>query len=74
MIKMQIVMDDDKIRRQKQYNVDKIHYSLDAFMTDKLGLKKVDGGFYLGRGDNKDFSYFGLAFNTLREKNGFWIM
>jgi hypothetical protein len=71
MIKMQIVMDDDKIRRQKQYNLDKIHRSLDAFLIDKLGLQKSDDGLYLGRGDGKDFSYFGLAFNTLRKKDWF---
>jgi hypothetical protein len=71
MIKMQIVMDDDKIRRQKHYNIDKIYRSLDAFLIDKLGLKKSDDGLYLGRGDGKDFSYFGLAFNTLRKKEWF---
>jgi hypothetical protein len=71
MIKMQIVMDDDRIRRQEQYSADKIHHTLDSFLTGKLGLKKSDGGFYLGRGDSKDFSYFGLAFNTLRKKEWF---
>jgi hypothetical protein len=71
MIKMQIVMDDDKIRRQEQYNVDKIYKTLDSFLVGKLGLQKADDGFYLGRGDRKDFSYFGLAFNTLRKKEWF---
>jgi hypothetical protein len=71
MIKMQIVMDDDRIRDQKQFDIDKIHRSLDAFLIDKLGLKKSNDGLYLGRGDGKDFSYFGLAFNTLRKKDWF---
>jgi hypothetical protein len=68
---MQIIMNDEKIRRQKQYDADKIHRTLDSFLVEKLGLIKSDDGFYLGRGDGKDFSHFGLAFNTLRKKGWF---
>jgi virulence-associated protein VapD len=71
MIKMQIVMDDAKIQRQKRYNVEKIHKTLDAFLMDKLGFSKSADGFYLGSGGKTDFSYFGIAFNTLRKKDWF---
>jgi hypothetical protein len=64
-------MDEDKIRCREQHDVGKIYGTLDSFLIGKLGLQKADDGFYLGRGDGKDFSYFGLAFNTLRKKDWF---
>jgi hypothetical protein len=69
---MQIKMDDDKIRMEKKYDLEKIYATIDQFMIDKLHLVKSDDGFYLGSGNGKDFSYFGLAFNTLRKKS--WFM
>jgi hypothetical protein len=71
MIKMQIIMDDDKIAREKQYTVDKIHSTLDGYFINKLGMKKGTDGFYLGTGSGTDFSRFGLAYSTLSEKNWF---
>ncbi|MDR0875129.1 MAG: hypothetical protein LBN12_02840 [Clostridiales Family XIII bacterium] len=71
MIKMQIKMDEDKILREKKYSPEKIYAAIDQFMIDKLHLAKFEDGFYLGNGNGKDFSYFGLAFNTLRKKPWF---
>ena len=68
---MQIIMDDEKIKQQGQYNAAKIHQALDAFLIEKLGFKKAENGFYLGDGSRRDFSYFGIAFNTLRKKPWF---
>jgi hypothetical protein len=71
MIKMQIKMDEDKIRREKKYDSEKLHNAIDQFMIGKLHLTKSEDGFYLGDGNGRDFSYFGLAFNTLRKKTWF---
>jgi hypothetical protein len=71
MIKMQIIMDDQKIRRDKKYDVAKIHQALDSYMTVDLGLRKAQDGFYLGSNARSDWSHFGLAFNMLRKKDWF---
>jgi virulence-associated protein VapD len=68
---MQIQMDVPKINRERRYNAHKMQHSIDKFMVDKLGLQKASGGFYLGSGNGKDFSMFGIAFNTLRKKDWF---
>ena len=72
MIKMQIVMDDNKIAREGKYNSKKLYASLDAFMVAKLGFQKGDGGFYYGKGTRNDYSHFGIAMTTLGKKQ--WFM
>jgi hypothetical protein len=71
MIKMQIIMDDEKIAREKRYSAKKMVASIDAYLVGKLGMRKAANGFYFGTDPKKDFSYFGLAFNTLRKKDWF---
>jgi hypothetical protein len=68
---MQVVMDDAKIAREKKYDVAKLHEAIEGFMSGKLGLSRGSDGFYYGDGSSKDFSRFGLAFNTLRKKDWF---
>lgn len=71
MIKMQIVMDDAKLQREGKYDIDKVHSAIDDYLVSELGFHKAADGFYLGGGGRTDFSYFGLAFNTLRKKQWF---
>jgi hypothetical protein len=71
MIKMQIVIDNDRVARETPYNVNKIHQVLDDYMVGKLGLLKAPDGFYFGTGKGSDFSKFGIAFTTLRKKEWF---
>jgi hypothetical protein len=71
MIKMQIIIDDERVVRETPYNPAKIRKVLDDYMVGKLGFKKADDGFYLGVGNGKDFSRFGIAFSTLRKKQWF---
>jgi hypothetical protein len=71
-IKMQIVMDDEKILSEGKYNLEKLLASLDDFMVAKLGLRKGDDGFYCGRGAHSDYSHFGIAMTTLGKKT--WFM
>ena len=71
MIKMQIIMDDKKIVREKKYDARKIYSALDKYFIEKLGMKKGTDGFYIGPGSSHDFSRFGLAYSYLSEKDWF---
>jgi hypothetical protein len=72
MIKMQIIMDDEKIRIEGLYNPVKIHEALDDFFLNKLHVRKGEDGVYLGTGAKSDFGNFGLAMWTLGKKA--WFM
>jgi hypothetical protein len=72
MIKMQIVLDDEKIAREGKYNLEKLHLSLDDFLVSKLGFSKGPDGFYFGSGSRSDYSHFGVAMTTLGKKS--WFM
>jgi hypothetical protein len=72
MIKMQIVMDEDKILREKQYSLSKIYEALDDYFTNPLHVLKGENGFYVGSGTKSDFGNFGLAMWTLEKKP--WFM
>jgi hypothetical protein len=71
MIKMQVILDDDKMRREKKVDAARAHQVVDEYLIGKLGLRKAEDGFYYGDGSSKDFSRFGLAFNNLRKKDWF---
>jgi virulence-associated protein VapD len=71
MIKMQIVMDDDKITNENRCSVDKIYAALDNYLVDRLQMKKAEGGFYLGADQHRDFSRFGRAFSMLSDQDWF---
>ena len=64
-------MDEQKILREKQYNLEKIYETLDKFFIDNLGLLKGEDGFYLGSGAKTDFGNFGRAMWTLGKKEWF---
>jgi hypothetical protein len=70
-IKMQTVMDDARVACEKKYNAVKLHEAVDDFLSGKLQMRRGADGFYYGDGSGKDFSRFGLAFNTLRKKDWF---
>jgi hypothetical protein len=71
MIKMQLILDSNKMLQENAANVAKVQQAVDDYLIDSLHLKKADDGFYYGDGSGKDFSRFGLAFNTLRKKDWF---
>jgi hypothetical protein len=71
MIKMQIILDKDKINREQKYNIDKVQKAIDDYLEGKLAMRRTADGFYYGDGSSKDFSRFGMAFNTLRKKDWF---
>jgi hypothetical protein len=72
MIKMQILMDETKIRREGKYTLVKIYETLDAFFVNRLHFIKEDNGFYSGTGSPGDFANFGIAMTTLGKKR--WFM
>jgi hypothetical protein len=72
MIKMQIRMDEGKIKRSGRYSLAKIHGTLDDYLVNRLRFKKGSDGFYLGTGSPDDFGNFGLAMVTLGKKG--WFM
>ena len=71
MIKMQVIMDEEKILRDKKYDLTKIYETLDRFFIDNLGLIKGEDGFYLGSGAKTDFGNFGRAMWTFGKKAWF---
>lgn len=72
MIKMQILMNNDKIIREKKYDLEKIYTKLDSLFIDRWKLLKGENGFYFGKGSSHDFAHFGLAMMYLEDKD--WFM
>lgn len=72
MIKMQIIMDEEKIISEKKYNLAKIYETLDDYFVNQLRIPKENDGFYVGSGAKGDFGNFGLAMWTLGKKA--WFM
>lgn len=72
MIKMQIKMDEMKIKREERYSLAKINGTLDDYFIDRLHFSKGNNGFYLGNGSPDDFANFGVAMVTFGKKS--WFM
>ncbi|GHU65509.1 hypothetical protein AGMMS49983_13340 [Clostridia bacterium] len=72
MIKMQIVMDEKKIKRENKYSLSKIYATLDDYFVNRLYFLKEKNGFYTGSGSPNDFANFGIAMTTLGKKR--WFM
>jgi hypothetical protein len=71
MVKMQIIMDREKISRERQYDFAQLSEALDRFLVDKLKFIKSDNGFYLGTNAHKDYAHCGVAMNRLRRESWF---
>jgi hypothetical protein len=46
MIKMQIIMDEEKIEREGRYDLDGIYAKLNGFLVKRLELNNAGNGFY----------------------------
>jgi hypothetical protein len=57
--KLQIVMDEEKIRREGKYRYDNIINAIDNVLVKQLGMLKESGGFYVGPGTRHDFANLG---------------
>jgi hypothetical protein len=72
MIKMQIKMDEKKIKREGRYSLQRIYGTLDDYFVNRLNIPKGSDGFYIGTGSPLDFGNFGVAMVTLGKKP--WFM
>jgi hypothetical protein len=73
-------MDEEKILRERIYDLQKIYASIDDIFVNKCDLVKSENGFYLEHGTSSDFANFGNAMGMLRNKKWFlenvktWLM
>jgi hypothetical protein len=56
---------------RKLFDVAAVHNVVDGYLVGKLGLHKVEGGYYFGDGGKGGFAKFGLAFNALHKREWF---
>ena len=75
MLKLEIKMDEEKIRAEKKYSVESIYQALQqAFSKYKFNqMQDADGTMsFTGNGNPKDYGAFGNIITSLREKT--WFM
>ena len=71
MLKLEIKMDEEKIRAEKKYSVESIYQALQqAFSKYKFNqMQDADGTMsFTGNGNPKDYGAFGNIITSLREK------
>jgi hypothetical protein len=61
MTKMQILLDDEKIKRERKLSAAKMQAFIDSVFIDRCRLAKDADGFYTGTGDSGDLMRFGQA-------------
>jgi hypothetical protein len=72
MLKIKVVMDDDKIRRERLYDLEKVHRAVDSVFVGDYGFIKGDGGFFIESGKKDDFVDFFDAILFLKDES--WFM
>jgi hypothetical protein len=72
MQKVQVVLDEQKIQREKRYSLPKITKAVDSVFVDRYGLVKGKDGFYLESGHGNDFTGFWSAILLLKDQD--WFM
>jgi hypothetical protein len=72
MQKVQVVLDEKKIRDEKRYSLTKIHKAVDSVFVDRYSLVKGSDGFYLESGKKDDYVDFLSAILLLKDQG--WFM
>ena len=75
MLKLEIKMDEEKIREEQKYTSELIYQTIDkAFLKHQLRKEVEPDGtrVFYGTGNKYDYGAFGLLITTLSEKN--WFM
>lgn len=75
MLKLEIKMDENKIRTDGKYTVESIYQALERTFSNYQLRKEPgrDGSFFFcGKGQAKDYGAFGSIITTLKEKS--WFM
>ncbi len=71
MIKVKIVLDEEKILREKKYDIEKMWDAIDgAFLSKNIMIEEK--GWYYGTNHPHDYSNFGLVCLALEKE--FWFM
>lgn len=73
MIKMIIKMNDEKIKAENEYTLDRVYSGLNRiFEQFGYSAEEVDGNLeYKGNSDPRDFGKFGRIYNGLRKQTWF---
>jgi len=72
MLKLQVIMDEVKIRREKIYSAEKIYKAIDGVFVDDYGFVKGKDGFYYERGQKDDYANFWTGILLLKDQD--WFM
>jgi hypothetical protein len=70
--KVQVVLDEKKIKDEKRYSLAKISSAIDSVFVEKYGLLKGSDGFYLESGTKDDYVDFLSAILLLKDQG--WFM
>ncbi|WP_343209425.1 hypothetical protein [Anaerolentibacter hominis] len=75
MLKMIIRMDDEKIKKEKKYHLERIYSTVDSAFA-KMGLPRMEDTsgclVYRDGGNDRDYGRFGQIVNTLKKQE--WFM
>ena len=71
MMKMEVQMDEKKIKQSGAYSVEQINTMVSEVAKKKGITKKNENGLFIGNGDDKDFSNFGLMVLYLKKQEWF---
>jgi hypothetical protein len=72
MQKIQVILDEKKIRDERLYSLTKIEKAVDSVFVDRYGLVKGSDGFYLESGNKDDYVDFLNAILLLKDQG--WFM
>ena len=70
MIKVKIVLDEEKIIRERKYSLEKIWEVLDAAFLSK-NIQIAEKGLYVGTNHPHDYAHFGLICMALEDQKWF---
>jgi len=72
MLKMQVIMDEEKIRREGKYDLKKVQSAIDDIFVNKCSLIKGADGFYIETGTSADLALFTTAIGILKRTQWFF--
>ncbi|MEG2814020.1 MAG: hypothetical protein RSA79_05400 [Oscillospiraceae bacterium] len=71
MLKVEIVMDEEKILAEGKYSLEDIYFTIDELFAKK-NLKKIDNGVYSDNGSDQDYANLWINISALRKAE--WFM
>ncbi|GHU43568.1 hypothetical protein FACS1894111_09380 [Clostridia bacterium] len=70
MMKMEIVFDEEKVRREGKWDIEKMYSVVDEFFAEHR-MTKDEKGLYIGTGDKDEFAFMGVAYLSFRDEKWF---